>query len=136
MPTETTMLPARYRDPELVARGGMGAVYCATDSSLGRTVAIKLLDERLASDENVRKRFEREAHTAARLSGQPGIVTIFDVGEWNGRPFIVMEYVRGGSLEDVLRRRALSRRRRRCVGSSRPRARSTRRMRAASCTAT
>jgi len=103
MRTETTLFPARYRDPELVARGGMGAVYCATDASLGRPVAIKVLDERLASDETVRKRFEREALTAARLSGEAGIVTIFDVGEWNERPFIVMEYVRGGSLQDVLR---------------------------------
>jgi serine/threonine-protein kinase len=104
MPADTTMLPARYRDPELVARGGMGEVYCATDASLGRPVAIKILDERLASDETVRKRFEREAHAAARLSGEAGIVTIFDVGEWNGRPFIVMEYVRGGSLQDLLQR--------------------------------
>src|SRR3954470_10510821 len=102
MRTETTLFPARYRDPELVARGGMGAVYCATDASLGRPVAIKVLDERLASDETVRKRFEREALTAARLSGESGVVTIFDVGEWNGRPFIVMEYVRGGSLQDML----------------------------------
>src|SRR5947207_3680969 len=103
MRTESTLLPTRYRDPELVARGGMGAVYCATDASLGRPVAIKVLDERLASDESLRKRFEREALTAARLSGEAGIVTIFDVGEWNGRPYIVMEYVRGRSLQDVLR---------------------------------
>jgi predicted Ser/Thr protein kinase len=104
MRTETTLLPARYRDPELVGRGGMGEVYCATDASLGRPVAVKVLDRRLASDETVRKRFEREALTAARLSGEAGIVTIFDVGEWNGRPFIVMEYVRGPSLQDVLRK--------------------------------
>ena len=104
MPTETSMLPARYRDPQLVGRGGMGEVYCATDESLGRLVAIKLLNERLASDEAVRRRFEREALAAARLSGHAGIVTVFDVGEWQGRPFIVMEYVRGESLEDLLRR--------------------------------
>ena len=103
MSTEATFLPARYRDPQLVARGGMGEVYCATDTSLGRPVAIKMLDERLASDESVRRRFEREGLTAARLSGEAGVVTIFDVGEWNGRPFIVMEYVRGRSLQDVLR---------------------------------
>ena len=109
MRTETTFLPARYRDPELVARGGMGEVYCATDTSLGRAVAIKVLDERLASDETLRKRFEREALTAARLSGEAGIVTIFDVGEWNGRPFIVMEYVRGGSLQDALRKKGRQR---------------------------
>src|SRR5215475_6579368 len=82
----------------------MGEVYRAVDTSLGRPVAIKVLDERLASDETVRKRFEREALTAARLSGEAGIVTIFDVGESNGRPFIVMEYVRGRSLQDVLGR--------------------------------
>jgi serine/threonine-protein kinase len=103
VPVETAILPERYRDPSLVARGGMGAVYCALDASLGRPVAVKLLDERFASDETFRQRFAREAHTAARLSGQAGIVTIFDVGEWNGRPFIVMEYVPGGSLQDVLR---------------------------------
>src|SRR4029079_15977096 len=96
------MLPERYHDPELVARGGMGEVYRATDTSLGRAVAIKILDERLASDETVRKRFEREAHTAARLSGESGVVTIFDVGEWNGRPLIVMEYVRGGAAGRAL----------------------------------
>jgi len=102
VPTDTSLLPDRYRDPELIARGGMGAVYCATDANLGRTVAVKVLDERLAADANVRRRFEREALTAARLSGEAGIVTIFDVGEWNDRPFIVMEYVRGRSLQDVL----------------------------------
>jgi serine/threonine-protein kinase len=101
---ETAILPERYHEPTLVARGGMAAVYCATDISLGRAVAVKLLDGRLAWDENIRRRFTREAHMAARLSGEAGIVTIFDVGEWNGRPFIVMEYIRGGSLQDVLRK--------------------------------
>jgi serine/threonine-protein kinase len=107
--TAAGLLPERYRDPELVARGGMGEVYCATDASLGRPVAIKLLDQRLAADPNVRKRFEREALTAARLSGDAGIVNIFDVGEWNGRPFIVMEYIRGRSLQDVLQREGAQR---------------------------
>jgi len=82
----------------------MGEVYCATDTSLGRVVAIKLLDVRDAADDNVRARFTREAHAAARVSGESGIVTIFDVGEWNERPFIVMEYLRGGSLQDLLSR--------------------------------
>ena len=103
MAVETGILPARYRDPKLVARGGMGEVYCATDTSLGRPVAVKLLDGRVAADETVRKRFTREALAAARLSGQGGSVTIFDVGEWNDRPYIVMEYLSGGSLQDVVR---------------------------------
>jgi eukaryotic-like serine/threonine-protein kinase len=101
---KTASLPIRYRDPSLVAHGGMGEVYRATDTTLGRAVAVKVLGERYAHDETVRKRFSREALAAARLSSEPSTVTIFDVGEWEGRPFIVMEYVAGGSLEDVLRR--------------------------------
>jgi serine/threonine-protein kinase len=81
----------------------MGDVYCATDETLGRTVAIKVLAERYAEDESIRARFRREALAAARLSGDPNIVTIFDVGEWHDRPFIVMEYMSRGSLEGVLR---------------------------------
>ena len=84
MPVGTATLPDRYRDPRLVARGGMGAVYCARDTVLGRLVAIKVLDERYAADETVRKRFTREALAAARLSSDPSTVTIFDVGEWEG----------------------------------------------------
>jgi serine/threonine protein kinase len=108
MAVDPGILPARYRDPKLVARGGMGEVYCATDTSLGRPVAIKVLASRVAADENVRKRFTREALAAARLSGEAGSVTIFDVGEWNDRPFIVMEYLDGGSLQDVIRDGALA----------------------------
>jgi len=103
MAVESGILPARYRDPKLVARGGMGEVYCATDTRLGRPVAVKVLDGRIAADDTVRKRFTREALAATRVSGEAGSVTIFDVGEWNDRPFIVMEYLDGGSLQDVVR---------------------------------
>src|SRR5919199_323852 len=103
MPVETDILPPRYRSPKRIARGGMGEIYRATDGTLGRAVAIKLLAERYAQDEAVRQRFTREALAAARLSGEPHIVTIFDVGDWHERPFIVMEYLSGGSLEDRLR---------------------------------
>src|ERR671935_687213 len=102
MAVETTILPPRYRSPKLVARGGMGEIYRATDDTLGRAVAVKLLSERYARDQPVRQRFTREALAAARLSGEAHIVTIFDVGEWNDRPFIVMEYLGGGSLDDRL----------------------------------
>ena len=103
MATQTEILPPRYRGAQLIGRGGMGEIYRATDSTLGRAVAIKVLAERYAQDEAVRTRFTREALAAARLSGEPHTVTIFDVGEWNGRPFIVMEYLSGGSLENRVR---------------------------------
>ena len=106
MALETDILPPRYRGPQRVGRGGMGEIYRATDDVLGRAVAIKVLAERYSDDEAVRQRFVREALAAARLSGEPNIVTIFDVGEWNERPFIVMEYVSGGSLEERVRRGA------------------------------
>jgi tRNA A-37 threonylcarbamoyl transferase component Bud32 len=100
----TDILPPRYRGPTQIGRGGMGDIYRATDSTLGRAVAIKVLAERHARDESVRERFTREALAAARLSGEPNTVTIYDVGEHNDRPYIVMEYLGGGSLDDVLRR--------------------------------
>jgi serine/threonine-protein kinase len=98
------ILPPRYRVPEQIGRGGMGDIYRATDSVLGRVVAIKILADRYAEDESVRERFTREALSAARLSGEPNTVTIYDVGEHDGRPYIVMEYLGGGSLDDVLRK--------------------------------
>ena len=101
---ETDILPPRYREPRRIGRGGMGEIYRAEDSVLGRAVAVKLLAERYADDEGVRGRFTREALAAARLSSEPNTVTIFDVGEHRGRPFIVMEYLPGGSLEDEIRR--------------------------------
>jgi serine/threonine-protein kinase len=81
----------------------MGDVYRATDTQLGRTVAIKVLADRYADDPSVRERFKREALAAARLSGSPNTVTIFDVGESDGHPYIVMELLEGGTLEDRLR---------------------------------
>jgi eukaryotic-like serine/threonine-protein kinase len=80
----------------------MGDIYRATDSTLGREVAIKVLADRYAQDEAIRERFTREALAAARLSDEHNTVMIFDVGDHNGRPYIVMEYLGGGSLDDVL----------------------------------
>jgi eukaryotic-like serine/threonine-protein kinase len=80
----------------------MGDIYRATDAVLGRVVAIKILAEHYAQDESVRERFTREAQAAARLSGEPNTVTIYDVGEHEDRPYIVMEYLSGGSLDDLL----------------------------------
>jgi serine/threonine-protein kinase len=81
----------------------MGEIYRATDKWLGRVVAVKLLAARYAADELSRNRFMREALAAARLSGNPYAVSIFDVGEYNERPFLVMEYLAGGSLQERLR---------------------------------
>jgi serine/threonine-protein kinase len=82
----------------------MGDIYLATDDTLGREVVVKVLSERYAADEAITERFKREGLAAARLSGESGAVTIFDVGEWKGRPFIVMEHLGGGSLEERLTR--------------------------------
>jgi tetratricopeptide (TPR) repeat protein len=104
MAVNTDLFPPRYRSPKRIASGGMGEIYRATDATLGRAVAVKLLAERYSRDDGVRQRFTREALAAARLSGEPHIVTIFDVGEHAGRPFIVMEYLSGGSLEQRIRK--------------------------------
>ena len=104
MALEIHILPPRYRGPERIGHGGMAEIFRAEDEVLGRTVAVKVLAERYSRDEAVRSRFTREALAAARLSGEPNIVTTFDVGEHKGRPVLVMEYLRGGSLEDRLRK--------------------------------
>ena len=105
MAVDTNILPPRYRGAKRIGRGGMGDIYRATDEALGRAVAVKVLGEQYAQDQSVRERFSREALAAARLSGRPHVITIFDVGEWEGRPYIVMEYLGGGSLDDAIRQR-------------------------------
>lgn len=107
MAVDGSILPGRYEEPRLIGRGGMGEIYLARDRMLGRTVAVKVLAERLAEEQELRERFRREALTAARLSGEPHVVTIFDVGEHDGRPFTVMEYLPGGTLAERARRRAV-----------------------------
>ena len=102
------LLPPRYADVRRIGHGGMGDIFAAEDRELGRPVAIKLLAERYASDREIRERFKREALTAARLSGFPHIVTIYDVGEWADRPFIVMELLTGGSLAERAREAPVS----------------------------
>ena len=100
MTAATLALPARYRGAELIATGGMADVYVATDETLDRVVAIKVLSERFAHDPELRERFTREARIAARLSVEPNVVTIFDVADVAGRPAIMMEFLPGGTLAE------------------------------------
>jgi len=80
----------------------MGAVYLASDRLLSRPVAIKLLASELADDAVARERFAREAALAGRLGAHPHIVTAYEAGEWEGRPYVVFEYMPNGSLADWL----------------------------------
>jgi eukaryotic-like serine/threonine-protein kinase len=98
-----TIADGRYRVERVLGVGAMAKVLLAHDAELGREVAVKLLDEGLAADPSFRARFAREARVAAGLS-HPNVVTVFDVGEADGRPFIVMELVPGRTLEERLRR--------------------------------
>src|SRR4051812_16480232 len=103
MAVRTGVLPDRYADPRVIGRGGMGEIYLAEDTELGRKVVVKVLDARFADRADFRRRFRREALTAARLTGEPHTIAIYDVGEFRARPFIVMEYLSGGSLADRAR---------------------------------
>ena len=108
MPVTRPTLPPRYATAEPIASGGMGEVYRATDATLGRTVAVKVLSERWASHDEFHARFLREARTAANLSGEPHVISIYDVSETgDGLPFIVMEYATHGTVGDRLERGAV-----------------------------
>src|SRR4051795_2406206 len=82
----------------------MAGVWEAHDELLDRAVAVKILAQHLSEDDRARARFQREARAAAGLSSHPNVATIYDVGEHDGRSFIVMELMRGGSVADVLRK--------------------------------
>ncbi len=102
MQREGTILNDRYELLQRVGSGGMAVVYKSRDHALGRIVAIKLLHESLTSDEGFLKRFQQEAHSAANLS-HPNIVTIHDIGQDGFRYFMVMEFIEGQTLKQVVR---------------------------------
>lgn len=99
------VLDGRYRLEEQIARGGMATVHRATDLRLDRTVAVKVMHDGLAHDDDFVRRFQREARAAARLS-HPGVVAVFDTGDDDGTLYLVMELVEGRTLRQLIREEA------------------------------
>ena len=97
-----TLLLNRYELLEKIGEGGMGIVYKAKCHLLNRYVAVKILKKELSQDKEIVARFKREANSVARLS-HPNIVNVYDVGEENNINFIVMEYVNGKTLKQVIK---------------------------------
>ena len=102
MADDQVVLNGRYRIIDRIGSGGMSVVYRAQDLSLGRNVAVKVLHENLTDDEGFLRRFQREAHAAANLS-HPNIVTVHDIGQDNNRHYIVMEFVDGRTLKQLVK---------------------------------
>ena len=96
-----SLFDGRYLIIRKLGSGGMANVYLASDQELGRRVAIKILDDRHARDEQFVERFRREAQNAAGLS-HPNIVSIYDRGEAEGTYYIAMEYLDGRSLKELV----------------------------------
>lgn len=93
-----TMLSDRYRLESKLGSGGMSTVYLATDETLGRKVAVKVLHQEISDQQDQLERFRREARAVAQLS-HPNLVGVIDAGEEGGRPYIVFEYVPGQTLK-------------------------------------
>ena len=105
-PAGASKRAARYLLGEEIARGGMGIVYRATDTVLGREVAVKVLQEKYAPDSGTARRFADEARITGQLQ-HPNVPAVHDLGALpDGRPFLAMKLIKGETLEDLLKRRA------------------------------
>ena len=94
----------KYEITDVIGEGGMGAVYKATDPRIGRTVAIKVIKGDFSDNPELLKRFYREAQAVGNLQ-HPNIVVVYDLGEENGSPYLVMEYLNGIPLDKVIAQR-------------------------------
>src|SRR5215210_1947985 len=94
-------LIAHYRILEPIGSGGMGAVYKALDEKLHRIVALKMLPPEAVADKERRRRFLQEARAASSLN-HPHILTVFEIGEADGHPYMAMEYVEGETLRQKI----------------------------------
>src|SRR5262249_16660610 len=106
MPVATGTQFGPFTILELIGAGGMGEVYKARDGRLDRMVAIKILPSYISEKSELKQRFEREARTIAALN-HPHVCTLFDVGNYDGADYLVMEYLEGETLADRLARGAL-----------------------------